>query len=207
MEPTGEGPAFDEEIHLEGRQQYVVQGANDQLVLTDGKDAHVSRASPLPSAAGSSCRNVDYTPTTARASSRGRQARRRSCDGIIRDCQIAQNDHNGAQDRDMSECSRQTSASRTAGLRRGAMSLLCVAAVGARVADGSPAPAAVQGGVDLVQFSVILTDKQGAPITGLKPGGLRGARRGQAADHHLFLAKGIPRTATTSATRCRCTWA
>ncbi len=35
VQPSCEGPAFDEEIHLEARQQHIVQGAGDQLVLTD----------------------------------------------------------------------------------------------------------------------------------------------------------------------------
>ncbi len=56
----------------------------------------------------------------------------------------------------------------SAGLCRGAMFVLCVAAA----ALGSLTVAAQQrfkASVDLVQFSVILTDKQGTPITGLKP--------------------------------------
>ena len=64
VETARQGPAFDEEIHLEARQQYVVQGANEELVLTDGKNAHVRLASPLSPTAGSSCRKLNYTPCT-----------------------------------------------------------------------------------------------------------------------------------------------
>lgn len=56
----------------------------------------------------------------------------------------------------------------SAGPSRAAMLVMCVvvAALGSLTAAGQQR---FKAGVDLVQFSVILTDKQGAPITGLKP--------------------------------------
>ena len=65
VEAPGQGAAFHKEIHLEAREQHVVQRANDQLVLTDGEDAHVSRASGSGSHVRSAKRSwatTDYTP-------------------------------------------------------------------------------------------------------------------------------------------------
>ena len=58
METPGERPAFDKEVDLEAGQQDLVERPDDQLVLADGKDAHVRGASvnmtkpPLYAAAG-----------------------------------------------------------------------------------------------------------------------------------------------------------
>src|SRR5438105_11280404 len=41
MEPSGEGTTFDQKVDFEARQQHVVERANDQLILTDGQNAHV----------------------------------------------------------------------------------------------------------------------------------------------------------------------
>jgi hypothetical protein len=42
MEAPGEGPALDKEVDLEARQQYVVERSDDELILTDGQNPHVS---------------------------------------------------------------------------------------------------------------------------------------------------------------------
>src|SRR5437762_3745388 len=41
METPGEGAAFDQKVDFEARQQDVVERADDQLILTDGQNAHV----------------------------------------------------------------------------------------------------------------------------------------------------------------------
>ena len=45
MEAAGEGTAFDEEFDLEARDQYFVERPDDEFILTDGQNAHVSRPS------------------------------------------------------------------------------------------------------------------------------------------------------------------
>ena len=45
VEPPGEGLALDEELDLEAREEHLVEGPYDQLVLTDRENAHVSQAS------------------------------------------------------------------------------------------------------------------------------------------------------------------
>jgi hypothetical protein len=41
VEATGEGPALDQEVNLEARQQDLVERPDDQFILTDGENAHV----------------------------------------------------------------------------------------------------------------------------------------------------------------------
>jgi hypothetical protein len=45
MKPPRQRPAFDEEVQLETGLQYIVEGANDEFVLTDTYYAHVRRSS------------------------------------------------------------------------------------------------------------------------------------------------------------------
>ncbi len=67
VEAPGDRPAFHDEVHVEARQQDLVQGADDEFVLADGENAHVSDpSSGLPLAtAGCSCPNRHYTPLGA----------------------------------------------------------------------------------------------------------------------------------------------
>ena len=102
----------------------------------------------------------------------------------LRDCQTAQNGHNGAQEppyargstADVTPAPVTTSRAwpssqhRARGRDRGSPG-------GDACPDGDHAAGVrldgqqrFKAGVDLVQFSVVLTDKQGAPITGLKAG-------------------------------------
>ena len=69
----------------------------------------------------------------------------------------------------------------------------------------SPPSSAFKAGVDLVQFSVVLTDKQGAPITGLKPEDFEIVEEGKPQTISYFSRGRSRKTATTSATCCRCT--
>ena len=42
VQPARERPAFDEKVDLEARQEDFVEGPDDQLVLTDSQNSHVS---------------------------------------------------------------------------------------------------------------------------------------------------------------------
>jgi Ca-activated chloride channel family protein len=90
---------------------------------------------------------------------------RRSVHADLHNCQIFQNRHNGRQERGYGSA-RDVPGDRMKGSRPTAALVLAGSCLAATLA--ASAQQRIKVGVDLVHFSVVVTDKQGSPITGLK---------------------------------------
>ena len=82
VETPGERPAFDKEVNLEARQQDFVERSDDQLILTDGENAHVSR----PARTAPARQGVHAKPRLYACASMTCTGSRLCSDGMVRRC-------------------------------------------------------------------------------------------------------------------------